>query len=70
MHSQTLNTVRDVQSSADWYHECLGPARGHGGPDHEQLVCEGELIPHLHGMEPDEKHEALLETDEVPEKGC
>lgn len=69
MRNQTLITVRDVRRSADWYQSHLGLSSGHGGDEYEQLIADNRLILQLHNMEPDENHEALLESGETPGRG-
>lgn len=48
MHPQPLIAVRDVELSSRWYQKLLACESGHGGPEYEQLVCDGRLILQLH----------------------
>ena len=43
--------VSDVEKSSAWYCAVLGATSGHGGPEYEQLVVDGELILQLHRLE-------------------
>ena len=48
MRVQPLIAVRDVAASSCWYQQLLGCESGHGGPEYERLVKDGELILQLH----------------------
>lgn len=48
MQAQPLIAVRDVQASSLWYQAVLGCESGHGGPEYEQMVCQGRMILQLH----------------------
>jgi catechol 2,3-dioxygenase-like lactoylglutathione lyase family enzyme len=48
MKPQPLIAVRDVQASSRWYQGVLGAASGHGGPEYEQILSDGEMIMQLH----------------------
>ncbi len=43
--------VADVEQASRWYQRVLGAASGHGGPEYEQLLVDGQLIMQLHGNE-------------------
>lgn len=51
--------VSDVEKSSAWYCELLGAASGHGGPEYEQLLVDGELILQLHKLEVGHHHGAI-----------
>ncbi len=51
--------VSDVEASSRWYQELLGCTSGHGGPEYEQLLCNGALILQLHDWEEDHHHGSL-----------
>ena len=51
MRPQPLIAVADVAASSRWYRRLLDCQRGHGGPDHEQLLREGEILLQLHRWE-------------------
>ncbi|TCM51815.1 catechol 2,3-dioxygenase-like lactoylglutathione lyase family enzyme [Kribbella sp. VKM Ac-2568] len=48
--------VSDVEKSSAWYCELLGAASGHGGPEYERIVVDGELILQLHRQESEHHH--------------
>ena len=54
--SQTMLMVRDVEASSRWYQELLGLESGHGGPDYERLLADGELVLQLHHQDTDHHH--------------
>lgn len=62
MRPQPLIDVADVEASSRWYQRLLDCRSGHGGPDYEQLVCDGEMILQLHAWE-DEDHPNLGHPD-------
>jgi catechol 2,3-dioxygenase-like lactoylglutathione lyase family enzyme len=43
--------VTDVEKTSTWYCAVLGATSGHGGPEYEQLLVDGELILQLHKLE-------------------
>ena len=51
--------VTDVEKSSTWYCAVLGATSGHGGPEYEQLLVDGELILQLHDLEPDHHHDSI-----------
>lgn len=53
---QPLLAVTDVEKSSAWYQQVLGAASGHGGPEYEQLVVDGQLILQLHRLEVGHHH--------------
>jgi catechol 2,3-dioxygenase-like lactoylglutathione lyase family enzyme len=65
MRPQPLIAVADVEASSRWYQSLLDSASGHGGPDYEQLVRDGEMILQLHAWE-DEDHPNLGKADAAP----
>jgi catechol 2,3-dioxygenase-like lactoylglutathione lyase family enzyme len=48
--------VADVEQASRWYQQVLGAASGHGGPDYEQLLVDGQLIMQLHQQEVGHHH--------------
>ena len=48
MQAQPLIAVRNVEASSRWYQAVLGCDSGHGGPEYERLVYQGQLILQLH----------------------
>jgi catechol 2,3-dioxygenase-like lactoylglutathione lyase family enzyme len=53
---QPLIAVTDVEKSSAWYCELLGATSGHGGPEYEQLLIDGQLILQLHKLEVGHHH--------------
>lgn len=62
MRAQPLIAVRDVEASSRWYQQLLGCQSGHGGPDYERLVKDGELLLQLHAWNAHE-HPSLSDPD-------
>ncbi|WBQ06306.1 VOC family protein [Kribbella sp. CA-293567] len=50
VRSQPMIAVTDVEKSSAWYCAVLGASSGHGGPEYERLVVDGELILQLHKL--------------------
>lgn len=48
MRVQPLITVGNVEASSRWYRELLGCESGHGGPEYEMLLTDGQLLLQLH----------------------
>ena len=48
MRPQPLIAVRDVEASSRWYQSLLRCESGHGGPEYERLMFDGELVMQLH----------------------
>jgi catechol 2,3-dioxygenase-like lactoylglutathione lyase family enzyme len=48
--------VSDVEESSAWYCAVLGATSGHGGPEYEQLLVDGELVLQLHRLEVGHHH--------------
>ena len=48
MQPQPLIAVSDVEASSRWYQAVLGAESGHGGPEYEQVVCQGKMVLQLH----------------------
>ncbi len=51
MRSTTMLFVKDVEATSTWFQEFLGVESGHGGPEFEMLLADGELILQLHLIE-------------------
>lgn len=51
MRPQPMIAVADVPKSSLWYQQVLGATSGHGGPEYEQLLVNGDLIMQLHQLE-------------------
>ncbi|NNB89024.1 VOC family protein [Corallococcus exiguus] len=65
VRSQPLIAVRDVEASSRWYQAVLGCESGHGGPEYEMLLNNGELVLQLHAWDVDE-HANLMGPDSAP----
>ncbi len=57
MQSTTMLFVHDVEASSHWFQTFLGVASGHGGPEFEMLLADGELFLQLHLIGNDHDHE-------------
>lgn len=53
---QPMIAVADVEQASRWYQQVLGATSGHGGPEYEQLLVDGELIMQLHRLEVGHHH--------------
>lgn len=53
--------VADVEASSRFYCELIGLESGHGGPEYDQLLSNGELVMQLHDDKPDDAHESLVD---------
>ncbi len=51
--------VADVEASSRWYQHLLGLSSGHGGPDFEMLMSDGQLALMLHRDHSDHDHPGL-----------
>lgn len=60
---QPMLVVQDVPASSRWYQAVLGASSGHGGPEYEQLLVDGELVLQLHHLEVDHHHGAMADPD-------
>ncbi len=58
MPARVMLIVRDVEASSRWYQELLGAESGHGGPEFEMIVRDGEVLLMLHHAEVEE-HPAI-----------
>ncbi len=56
MRPQPMIAVADVEKASHWYRQVLGACRGHGGPEYEQLLVDGQLIMQLHRLETGHHH--------------
>ncbi|MBI1816187.1 MAG: VOC family protein [Deltaproteobacteria bacterium] len=65
MQVQPLITVRDVEVSSRWYQELLGCESGHGGPEYEMLLKDGQLLLQLHHWN-DHEHPNMGDADAAP----
>ena len=65
MKVQPMITVRDVEASSRWYQELLGCESGHGGPEYEMLLKDGELLLQLHHWH-DHEHPNMGDPDAAP----
>ena len=66
MRPQPMIAVSDVAASSRWYQELLGCTSGHGGPEYEQLLFDGQLVLQLHDWEEDHHHGAMGDPDVKP----
>ncbi|MGH2712615.1 MAG: hypothetical protein ACRDM7_01780 [Thermoleophilaceae bacterium] len=48
---QPMIVVADVEKSSLWYQGVLGATSGHGGPEYEQVLVDGNLIMQLHQLD-------------------
>lgn len=48
MHPQPLIAVPNVEDASLWYQRTLGLLSGHGGPEYEQLMFNGQMVLQLH----------------------
>lgn len=53
---QPMIAVADVEKASQWYQQVLGASSGHGGPEYEQLLVDGQLIMQLHRLETAHHH--------------
>lgn len=58
--------VSDVAASSQWYQELLGCTSGHGGPEYDQLLSDGQLVLQLHDWDEDHEHGSLGDRDVKP----
>lgn len=54
-------SVADVEKASRWYQRVLGAGSGHGGPEYEQLLVDGELVLQLHRLEIGHHHGTIGE---------
>jgi catechol 2,3-dioxygenase-like lactoylglutathione lyase family enzyme len=57
--------VRDVEASSRWYQQVLGCQSGHGGPEYERLLYDGEIVLQLHAWDTHD-HPHLGDPDARP----
>ena len=53
---QPMIAVADVEEASRWYQQVLGASSGHGGPEYEQLLVDGQLVMQLHRLEVGHHH--------------
>jgi catechol 2,3-dioxygenase-like lactoylglutathione lyase family enzyme len=53
---QPMIAVADVERASQWYQRVLGADSGHGGPEYEQLLVDGQLILQLHHQDVGHHH--------------
>lgn len=56
LRPQPLIAVRDVEASSRFYQRLLGCESGHGGPDYERLIFDGDLVLQLHDANTADHH--------------
>lgn len=61
--AQTMLAVRDVEASSGWYRQLLGLQSGHGGPEYERLLADGELVLQLHNDRVEHHHGRIADPD-------
>lgn len=61
--------VADVERTSGWYQQVLGATSGHGGPEYEQLLVDGELIMQLHQLEVGHHHGTIGDPAEPTGNG-
>jgi catechol 2,3-dioxygenase-like lactoylglutathione lyase family enzyme len=69
MRPQPLIAVRDVEASSRWYQRLLGCKSGHGGPEYEQLVFEGELLLQLHAWDVEDDQHRHMGSPKIKSRG-
>jgi len=65
LKAQPLIAVRDVERSSQWYQRLLDCQSGHGGPEYEQIVRNGEIVLQLHAWDA-HGHPNLCDADAAP----
>ena len=65
MRAQPLIAVRDVEASSRWYQALLGCESGHGGPEYERIVADGEIVLQLHDWHAHD-HPNMGDADAAP----
>jgi catechol 2,3-dioxygenase-like lactoylglutathione lyase family enzyme len=53
---QPLLAVTDVEKSSAWYCGILAGVSGHGGPEYERIVVDGNLVLQLHQLDVEHHH--------------
>lgn len=53
MHSVPMLFVPDVEATSTWFQAFLGVQSGHGGPEFEMLLADGNSLLQLHLIEED-----------------
>lgn len=66
MRPQPLIVVADVKASSVWYQRLLGCASGHGGPEYERLLHDGDLVLQLHHEGVEHDHGPLADSAAKP----
>lgn len=61
---QPLVSVADVEASSAWYQHVLGASSGHGGPEYEQLLVDGQMILQLHRLEVGHHHGDIADASQ------
>lgn len=56
LRPQPLIAVSDVEVSSRFYQRLLGCESGHGGPEYERLMSDGELVLQLHDARTADHH--------------
>lgn len=59
MHSVPMLFVRDVEATSRWFQSFLGVQSGHGGPEFELLLADGNNLLQLHLIEEDHHDHAV-----------
>jgi len=54
--AQPMIAVADVEAASRWYQQVLGVTSGHGGPEYEQLLSDGQLVLQLHRADAGHHH--------------
>ncbi|MFE3229452.1 VOC family protein [Nocardia sp. NPDC059228] len=60
---QPMISVCDVRKASRWYQQVLGAISGHGGPEYEQLIVDGQMIMQLHQFECGHHHGTIGDPD-------
>lgn len=56
--------MADVERASRWYQRMLGATSGHGGPEYEQLLVDGELVLQLHRLETAHHHGTIGDPEQ------
>jgi catechol 2,3-dioxygenase-like lactoylglutathione lyase family enzyme len=66
---QPLIAVADVARATPWYQRVLGATSGHGGPEYEQLLVDGNLVMQLHRLDVAHHHGSIGDPDQPTDNG-
>jgi predicted enzyme related to lactoylglutathione lyase len=58
---QPMIMVADVPAASRFYQSVLTATSGHGGPEYERLLVDGELVMQLHAADAEHHHGIMLD---------